>query len=506
MALAQISTIGRLGIRCFPIVIEVDVSPGMPGFNIVGLPDTIVQESKERIRTAIKNSGATFPLSRITVNLAPADIKKEGIGFDLPIAIGILVASEQLNPIAASDYFYGELGLQGELKLTRGVLSFVLAAREKAARIFIPVANAYEGGLVNEKRNIFGVTTLETLMHALKGEDSVEPVSYIDVLGEVVSDAGTDFADVHGQVMAKRALEIAAAGHHNILLSGPPGSGKTLLSRALPGIMSPLTRDELLETTQLYSVAGLLGADMPILRERPFRSPHHSASLVALVGGGTPPRPGEITLSHNGVLFLDEFAEFPRSVIEALRQPLEDRVITVARAGASVEFPAHCLLVAAVNPCPCGYKDDPKHTCNCAPQHIVMYQKKLSGPILDRIDIHVTVPAVDVQDLTVKNRSEASSAIRVRVSGARKLQETRYKSTKYSVNSQLKTKDILLFCKADTAGEELLMRAIDKFSLSARGYHKVLKVARTIADLDGSKVVSAKHIAEALQYRPVINA
>lgn len=503
MAVAQIKTVGRMGIRCFPLTIEVDVSSGMPGFTIVGLPDTIVQESKERIRSAIKNSGASFPLARITVNLAPADIKKEGIGFDLPIAIGILAADQQIPTPSSTDYFYGEVGLHGELKPTRGVLSFVLNSSQ-AQKTFIPLANSYEAALVPNRNAIFGISTLEEVILFSKGEKHLSPIEPNETSLDTQSTCSVDFCEIYGQHAAKRVLEIAAAGHHNVLFRGSPGSGKTLLSRALPGIMPPFSRNELLETTQIYSIAGLLSGEKAIKTERPFRSPHHSASVASLVGGNNPPRPGEITLAHNGVLFLDEFAEFPRSVIEALRQPLEDKVITVARAGVSAEYPAHCLLITAINPCPCGYKDDPKQACRCAPQQILLYQKKLSGPILDRIDLHCIVPPVPVQELTQESHEESSASVRERVIKARLRQEKRFENEDFQTNSQLSSRTIHTYCELDKDAQKLLESAMAVMNISARGYHKILKISRTIADLQESEEITTAAVAEALQYRPIL--
>lgn len=499
MSTARIDTVGRLGLRCFPINIEVDISPGLPAFTIVGLPDTIVQESKERIRSAIKNSGATFPLARITVNLAPSDVRKDGLGFDLAIAIGILTASEQVPHRKYS--YYGELGLEGDVKPTRGVLSF-LRHSDPTVTCYIPASNSEEAGLIEGRGSIFILHSLAEMIYILKGEVVATPFSP-PAHEPLAIDYTYDFKDIRGQSAAKRACEIAAAGHHNIIFNGPPGAGKTLLARSMPSIMPPLTNEEVVETTEIYSIAGLLKTGSPI-NTAPFRSPHHSASLASLVGGGNPPRPGEITLAHNGILFLDEMVELPRHAIESLRQPLEDRVVTVTRAGASATFPAHFLLVAAVNPCPCGYKGDPKHSCVCSPAQVIAYEKKLSGPILDRIDLHLTVPAVEIAALQSSNEGEPSESIKKRVITARKIQLERYRSLGIRTNSQLPNRWIDEYCPFDEEARSLLHQAAEKMNISARAYHKIIRLCRTIADLNGEQFISKSAISEALQYRRVV--
>lgn len=496
MSLAKVNSAAVVGLDAFPVEVEVDISNGLPSFTIVGLPDKAIEESKERVRAAIKNSGADFPMKRITVNLAPADIKKEGPAYDLAIAIGILVADEQLPVIDESILLVGELALNGKLRHINGILPMVISLKKKFSEIILPKINTEEASLVDDFR-ILPVETLKDLIFHFKNE-KILPYSTTKIKFESKIDYENDLAYVKGQEQAKRALEIAAAGGHNVLFNGPPGSGKTLLARTIPSILPQLNKDEILEVTKIYSVAGLLSSDHPIIFERPFRAPHHTISSVALVGGGTYPKPGEITLSHRGVLFMDEFAEFPRSVLEALRQPLEDGVITVSRAQGSIAYPAKFILVAAQNPCPCGYLGDSKKNCICSPTQIMRYQKRVSGPLLDRIDIHIEVPRVEYDKLSSDEVAESSAKVRARVEKARAAQYKRNKKT----NSEMSPRETKKYCALDEPGKDLLKLAMHQYDLSARQYTRIIKVSRTIADLAGSEQITSDHIGEALQYRP----
>ncbi|MFW6150255.1 MAG: YifB family Mg chelatase-like AAA ATPase [Chloroflexota bacterium] len=501
--LAKARSCAVVGLEGALVEVEVDISPGLPSFTIVGLPDKAVQEARERVRSAIRNSGYKFPTRRITVNLAPADLKKEGPAYDLPIAISILVSSTQLQADLDGTVVLGELSLDGRLRHTHGVLPMVSLARSRGAgKVYLPIEDAKEASLV-AGIDIFPAESLATLSAHLRGEKPIEPFPSGVAWEEAARPRyEADLAHVKSQEHAKRALEVAAAGRHNILMCGPPGSGKTLLARCLPSILPQLTMDEAMEVTKIYSVSGLLARNTPLVKERPFRAPHYTISHAGLVGGGQWPRPGEISLSHQGVLFLDEFPEFGHGMLDALRQPLEDRTVTVSRAQGSVTFPANFMLVAAMNPCPCGYLGDPFKECRCSAAEITRYQKRLSGPLLDRIDIFVDVPHVDYEKLVQERPAESSEQVRERVDRTHRRQVERFEGATVTCNAAMGPQEVKQFCMVEGAAQGLLRAAMDRHHLTARAFHRILKVARTIADLEDADVLQAHHVAEALQYRP----
>ncbi len=507
--LSKVKSMTVVGMDCISIEVETDVSRGMPKFNIVGLGDAAVQESKQRVFSAIRNTKFTFPPNRITVNLAPADIKKTGPSFDLPIAIGILIASEQIPDLTNSEHtiLLGELALDGRLRPVSGILPIVsYACKNGITTVFVPKENAKEAALV-EGVEVYGIETLKEMVNHLNGKEVQKKERCIpeeELFSQHDKKFPVDFSSIVGQEQAKRALEIAAAGSHNVLMNGSPGSGKTFMAKAYPSILPRMTRKEAFEVSEIYSIAGLLPSDTPLLTQRPYRSVHHTASNVSIVGGGRNPKPGEISLAHRGVLFMDEIAEFPGSVLEVLRQPLEDRKITVSRASGTTEFPAHFSLIAAMNPCPCGYYNVPNsdRECSCSPLQVQKYQKKLSGPLLDRIDLHIDISPVQFEKLQSSQKNESSSEILARVQKARNLQTLRFKNFEnIASNSEMGPDEIKQFCVLSEDSSQLLHHAVSQFCLSARSYHRILKVARSIADLELSETVETHHVAEALQYR-----
>jgi len=502
--LAKVTSCAVVGLDAALIQVEVDIGRGLPSITIVGLPDAAVQESRERVRAAIRNTGLRFPDGRLTINLAPADLRKEGPAYDLPIALGILLASEQIFGDLEGAIVMGELSLDGSVRHVSGVLPMAVAARDQGyGTLFVPGEDAAEASLI-DGLTVYSVPSLLVLVDHLTGHKRLTPYQQDFSLGgpDDLPAYTADFQDIKGQEHVKRALEVAAAGGHNMMMVGPPGAGKTLIARSMPSILPRLTLDEALDITRIYSVADALPPDEPLIRHRPFRAPHHTISYAGLVGGGRWPKPGEISLAHRGVLFLDELPEFGTHMLEMLRQPLEDKVVSISRSAGSLTYPANFTLIVAMNPCPCGHFGNPEKECTCSITMVSRYQKRISGPLLDRIDIHVEVPAVKYEKLTDERLGEPSAAVRKRVEAAREPQHRRFEGTNMVCNADMGPAEIRQFCQVDEGGTALLKAAMQQMHLSARAYHRVLKLARTIADLAGSEAIQTAHIAEAIQYRP----